>query len=223
MITDYFTKLAHFFQCQDQAKSVAKKVWEGFFCVYSFPQCIYSDQGANFESELLAKLLALSGVSESHTSLYCPMGNGIGFIAPPRSKQKWPQMVQSLRFVCNRSIHETTIFAPFYLKFVRVPRVPIDLMLQSVLRDDSVGDYDSYVKSLVDDLCPPMLQAQRSSTRQEKLQSDQFNKSAKALPLAVDDQVLLANRGARVKRSLSDRWKPLVYTVVASKPALYIY
>lgn len=77
VITDHFTKLAHAFQCQDQtAKRVAKKLWDGFFCVYGFPQRIHTDQGANFESELLAKLLMLSGVSKSHTSPYHPMGNG---------------------------------------------------------------------------------------------------------------------------------------------------
>lgn len=55
VITDYFTKLAHEFQCQDQtAKKVAKKLWDGFFCVYGFPQRIHSDQGANFERKLIA-------------------------------------------------------------------------------------------------------------------------------------------------------------------------
>lgn len=82
MITNHFTKLAHAFQCQDQtAKSVVEKLWDGFFCVYGFLQCIHSDQGANFESELLAELLALSGVSKSHTSQWA-MGQRRGLIAP---------------------------------------------------------------------------------------------------------------------------------------------
>ncbi|KAL0194581.1 hypothetical protein M9458_008153, partial [Cirrhinus mrigala] len=39
VITDHFTKLAHAFPCQDQtAKRVAKKLWDGFFCVYG---CVY--------------------------------------------------------------------------------------------------------------------------------------------------------------------------------------
>lgn len=70
-ITDHFTKLPHAFQCRDQTtKTVAKKLWDGFFCVYGFPQSIHSDQGANFESELVAELLELSGVGKSHTSPY---------------------------------------------------------------------------------------------------------------------------------------------------------
>ncbi|KAJ8362451.1 hypothetical protein AAFF_G00374030 [Aldrovandia affinis] len=77
VITDHFTKLAHAFPCQDQtAKKVAKKLWDNFFCVYGFPQRLHSDQGANFQSELIAELLELAGVGQSRTSPYHPMGNG---------------------------------------------------------------------------------------------------------------------------------------------------
>lgn len=56
--------------------SVAKKLWDGFFCIYAFPQRIHSAQGANIESELVAELLDLAGIDKSHTSPYHPMGNG---------------------------------------------------------------------------------------------------------------------------------------------------
>ncbi|KAI5616605.1 hypothetical protein C0J50_23850, partial [Silurus asotus] len=102
VITDHFIKLAHAFPCRNQsAKSIAKKLWDGFFCIYGFPQYIHSNQGANFESELIAELLHLAGVDKSRTSPYHPMGNGgterfnrtLGSMLtslPPESKQKWP-------------------------------------------------------------------------------------------------------------------------------------
>ncbi|TWW77028.1 hypothetical protein D4764_12G0004180 [Takifugu flavidus] len=96
-------------------------------------------------------------------------------------------------------------------------------MFKSVLQDDTVCDYATYVKSLVDDLSSAMLQAQRSSTKEQKHQLDQYNKRAKGLPLCVGDQVLVANKGARGKRKLADKWELVVCTVVASKPALHIY
>uniref|UniRef100_A0A669EIA0 Gypsy retrotransposon integrase-like protein 1 n=1 Tax=Oreochromis niloticus TaxID=8128 RepID=A0A669EIA0_ORENI len=234
VITDHFTKLAHAFQCQDQtAKRVAKKLWDGFFCVYGFPQRIHSDQGASFESELLAELLVLGGVAKSLTSPYHPMGNGtterfnrtLGNMLrslPPRSKQKWPQMIQSMTFVYNCTAHETTGFAPFYLMFGRVPRLPVDLMFRDVLHDDTICDYDTYVKSLMNDLRSAMLQAQEHSTMEQRHQSDQYNRKVKGLPLSLGDQVLLANKGVRGKRKLSDKWEPVVYTVVDLDPALHI-
>lgn len=67
VVTDHFTKLAHAFTNQT-AKQVAKKLWDHVFCVYGFPERIHTDQGANFESELVVELLSLSGVSKSHTT-----------------------------------------------------------------------------------------------------------------------------------------------------------
>ena len=235
VITDHFTKLAHAFPCQDQtAKKVAKKLWDSFFCIYGFPQRLHSDQGANFESELIAELLKLSGVDKSHTSPYHPMGNGgterfnrtLGNMLrslPLRSKQKWPQMIQTMTFVYNCTVHETTGFAPFYLMFGRVPRLPVDLLFKNVLHDVTVCDYDAYVKSLLEDLHCAMELAQKNCTAEQRHQCDQYNKRVKGQPLSLGDQVLLANKGVRGKCKLSDKWMPVIYTVVASKPALHIY
>ncbi|KAK0133435.1 Retrovirus-related Pol polyprotein from transposon 412 [Merluccius polli] len=253
VITDHFTKLAHAFPCQDQtARKLAKKLWDNFFCVYGFPQRLHSDQGANFESELIAELLELAGVNKSRTSPYHPMGNGgterfnrtLGNMLrslPARSKQKWPQMIQTMTFVYNCTAHETTGFAPFYLMFGRVPRLPVDLLFKNVLRDETVCgpylalsaidftgkigpcDYNAYVKSLASDLHSAMLLAQRNSAIEQQHQSDQYNKKVKGLPLSIGDQVLVANKGGRGKRKLADKWEPVVHTVVASKPSLHIY
>ncbi len=235
VITDHFTKLAHAFPCQNQsAKSVAKKLWDGFFCIYGFPQRVHSDQGASFESELIAELLDLAGVDKSRTSPYHPMGNGgterfnrtLGNMLrslPPRSKQKWPQLVQTMTFVYNCTAHETTGFAPFYLMFGRVPRLPVDLMFQSVLRDESICDYNDYVQSLIKDLQSAMVLAQKNSTAEQKHQSDQYNKRVKGLPLSVGDHVLVANKGCRGKRKLADKWEPTMYSIVSSNPSLHIY
>ena len=77
VLTDHFIKLAHAFPCSNQtAKQVARKIWDKVFCVYRFAEHIHTDQGANFESELITELLKLSGVAKSHTTAYHPMGNG---------------------------------------------------------------------------------------------------------------------------------------------------
>ncbi|CDQ95193.1 unnamed protein product [Oncorhynchus mykiss] len=61
VVTDHFTKLAHAWPCRNQtAKQVARNLWDHVFCVYGFASRIHTDQGANFESELIAELLKLS-------------------------------------------------------------------------------------------------------------------------------------------------------------------
>ncbi len=107
VVTDHFTKLAHAFPCANQlAKQVARKLWDRVFCVYGFPSRIHTDQGANFESSLLAVLLKLSGVAKSHTTAYHPMGNGgverfnrtsgsMLRTLPLKEKHKWPEQIQT--------------------------------------------------------------------------------------------------------------------------------
>ncbi len=61
VITDHFTKMACAFSCRDQsAKQVAKILWDKFFHIFGFPERIHSDQGANFESQLIRELLEVA-------------------------------------------------------------------------------------------------------------------------------------------------------------------
>ena len=84
-----------------------------------------------------------------------------------------------MTFVYNCTAHETTGFAPFYLMFGRVPRLPVDLLFKNVLRDETVCDYDAYMKSLASDLHSAMLLSQRNSAIEQKHQSDQYNKRSR--------------------------------------------
>lgn len=86
VVTDHFTRLAHAFYCPDQtAKQVARRLWDNFFCYYGFPERIHSDQGANFESELIAALLQVSGVRSPTLQLITQRGMG----QPSASTAHW--------------------------------------------------------------------------------------------------------------------------------------
>ncbi|KAJ8417020.1 hypothetical protein AAFF_G00282470 [Aldrovandia affinis] len=233
--TDHFTKMAYAFPCRNQtAKQVARKLWDCVFCVYGFPERIYSDQGASFESELVSELLQLSGVAKSHTTTYHPMGNGgterfnrtLGNMLralPLRAKQEWPQQIQMQIFAYNATIHETTGYAPFHLMFGRIPRLPVDVMFKSVLHDPVVADFSSYSKSLLTYLSEAARIAQQRSTKEQEHQACQYNKKVKGVSLQVGDRVLLTNKGERGKKKLADKWDPMVYTVIERNPKTHIY
>ena len=226
VVTDHFTKLAQAYLCPNQsAKAVANQLWNNFFCVYGFPERIHSDQGANFESSLIAEMLIAAGVQKSRTTPYHPMGNGAverfnrtlgGMIRalPPKAKHRWPQHLKSLTFAYNATVHETTGFAPFQLMFGRTPRLPVDLLFGSVLQDDQLVDYDAYVQGLRHDLAEAIKIAQTSSTKQQQRQAALYNRKFRGAAVEVGDRVLLANKGERGKRKLADRWDSHLHTVV---------
>ena len=224
--TDHFTKMAHAFLCPNQsAKAVAHQLWNNYFCIYGFPKRLHSDQGANFESALIAELLSVAGVHKSHTTPYHPMGNGscermnrtLGNMIralPPRAKHRWPNALKSLTFAYNCTVHETTGYAPFLLMFGRVPRLPVDVVFGSVLTDQEVVDYDRYIESLRKDMREAMAIAQTVATKQLQRHADLYNRKVRGAPVELGDHVLLANKGERGKRKLADRWENTVYVVV---------
>uniref|UniRef100_A0A8C6SL91 Integrase catalytic domain-containing protein n=1 Tax=Neogobius melanostomus TaxID=47308 RepID=A0A8C6SL91_9GOBI len=235
VVTDHFSKMAHAFPCKNQsAKQVARRLWSDFFCVYGFPKRIHSDQGANFESSLMKELLALSGVQKSHTTPYHPMGNGITErfnrtlgnmirALPPQSKARWPQMLQMLTFCYNCTEHETTGFAPFYLMFGRVPRLPVDIVFQHVLEGTPVVDHHEFIAALRRDLAEASRIALQNSRTAQARQTENYNRKAKGAALVVGDQVLLANRGERGKRKVADKWVSTVFEVVSVRPGVNVY
>ena len=64
--TDHFTKYAQAYPCRNQkATTTARVLWEQFIRHYGFPQKIISDQGRNFESQLIKDLCAMALVITS--------------------------------------------------------------------------------------------------------------------------------------------------------------
>ncbi len=77
VITDHFTKFARVIPTKNEtAKTTAKALLENLINLYGYPSRIHSDQGRNFESELIKQLCELTGMSKSRTTPYHPAGNG---------------------------------------------------------------------------------------------------------------------------------------------------
>lgn len=77
MVTDVFSKFTQAYPTKDQrASTVARILMERWFDVYDVPTLIHSDQGRNFEGELLKHLCHLYGVQKSRSTPYHPEGNG---------------------------------------------------------------------------------------------------------------------------------------------------
>lgn len=71
---------------------------------------------------------------------------------PPRHKNKWPKILQTLTFAYNCTAHESTGYAFFYLLYGRIPRLPVNVMFHNVERDNNITDHDSYVNRVREEL-----------------------------------------------------------------------
>lgn len=142
---------------------------------------------------------------------------------PPQYKSKWPQMLQMLTFCNNCTVHETTGFAPFYLMFGRIPRLPIDIMFHHVLENDSIVSHHEFVNHLRKDLSEAAQIAQKHAYGEQDRHAKIYNHKVKGLPLTVGDRVLLANRGEKGKRKVADRWDSTPFDVVSVRSGVNVY
>ncbi len=76
--------------------------------------------------------------------------------------------IQTLSFLHNCTISETTGYAPFYLMFGCMPCLAIDILFFSLLNDPAVTSCDTFVTSLVKDLKEASLIAQACYKRTKK-------------------------------------------------------
>ena len=104
---------------------------------YGFPARIHSDQGQCFESNLIKELGTIADVEKSGTTPYHPMGNGqverfnqtllqmLGTLEESK-KSDWKAHVPSLVHASNSTFHDSTGYSPYFLMFVRHPRLAIE-------------------------------------------------------------------------------------------------
>ena len=139
VITDHFTRYALAYPSKTQtAQATARILWDNFICHYGFPEKFISDQGRNFESDLIKELCKIAGVQKLHTTPYHPQGNGqwerfnstlcnmLGTLSE-EEKSNWKSYLGCMTHAYNCTKHASTTYSPYYLMFGRHPRLPIDV------------------------------------------------------------------------------------------------
>ena len=145
------------------AKTTAEAFYNNFILNFGIPTRLHSDQGANFESDIIQELCNLTNMKKSHTTPYHPHGNA----GPERfnrtlldmlgtlncdQKQDWKKYVSSLVYFYNCTPHESTKFTPYELMFGRKPKLPIDLEYECVSGESQAKSTKEYINDLKDRL-----------------------------------------------------------------------
>ena len=227
VVTDHFTKLAHAVPTRNQtAKTTAQALYE-FFFQYGFPKRLHSDQGRNFESEIIRELCKLTGIAKSHTTPYHPMGNGVcerfnktllDMLGTLDSKQKedWKSYVKPLVHAYNASRHDSTGQAPFFLMFGRHPRLPIDVAMGVVpqaTQSDVRNKGPKYIVQLRERLEEAYKLASKAATKSAQRYKAKYDQKIRGSGLSVGDRVLVKKVAFQGKHKLANRWEDDVYRV----------
>ena len=209
------------------AMTMARVLYNNYFSVFGFPQCLMSDQGTEFCGKVIAAMCSLLGVEKIHTTPYHPQTNGsaervhqtlqrmIGKLDPEK-RRKWPAHIGSIIIAYNSTRSLVTGYSLYYLMFGRRPRLPINLLFPTRWTQMLTCTIDEYVASLYDHLWESLAIAQDCAVKEAQRQKRLYDRKVGATELRPGDHILVhldAFRGQR--RKLKNRWGDDLHTVVA--------
>lgn len=207
-------------------------LWEKFFLTYGFPSRVLSDQGRDFESNLIKELCKAAGINKCRTTPYHPSGNPVErwnrtLLNMLRSldgpaKRDWKVSLSSVVHEYNCCIHSSTGCSPYYFFFGRHPRLPIDLAF-GMDKDMSQKSPLKYVQEMKNNLKNAYDRAKESMADRAARNKSRYDIAAHAADLEVGDLVLVRRIGHRVSGKLSDKWEESVYTITAKSSNIPVY
>lgn len=227
VVTDHFTRYAQAYPTTNQtARTTARILFEKFFVHYGFPTRIHSDQGANFESDLIKELCQLAGMVKTHTTPYHPMGNGmverfnqtllkmLGTLSEDK-KSDWKSHVGPLVHAYNVTVHPSTGFSPYFLMFGRQPKLAVDALLGLGGDEITAKTKNEYARKLRERLTSAYEKARETALKAAETNKEYYDKKVKSVELNVGDLVLVRNVGVRGKHKIADNWEDQPYVVIA--------
>ena len=131
VVVDHFTRYVQAFVTKNHtAMTTARVLYNNYFSVFGFPQCLMSDQGTEFCGKVIVAMCSLLGVEKIRTTPYHPQTNGlaervhqmlqcmIGKLDPEK-RRKWLAHIGSIIIAYNSTRSLVTGYSPYYLMFGR--------------------------------------------------------------------------------------------------------
>ncbi|KAK3108916.1 hypothetical protein FSP39_018571 [Pinctada imbricata] len=228
VITDHFTRYAQAIPTKNQtAKTTADVLFNNFILHYGIPLKLHSDQGAQFESNIIKELCSIMGITKSRTTPYHPMGNGVcerfnrtllkmlGTLENSQ-KQDWKTYISPIVHAYNCTRQETTQQSPFFLMFGREPRLPVDVVF-GTNQSSPKTSLNDYIESLRSKLQHSYDLAQEHIKKAQTRQKKTYDIKVRGAILQPGDRVLTKIVAWDGKHKLSDKWDEDAY-IVHSQP-----
>ena len=219
VVEDYFTKFVNLYALPNQtAQSVVQCLFEDYVLVHGIPEVLHSDQGRQFEAEIVQRLCQLLGIKKSRTAPYNPKSDGMverfnRTLIDQLAKTllacggEWDAYLKHVAFAYNTSVHACTNYTPYYLTHGREARVPVDVLVPSQQgHSDLFSSQGDYVTSLVGRLETAFSAARQSSTSAREKQKLYHDGAVRHKPYAEGDLVWLHNP-TEDRMKLAPHWK----------------
>ena len=150
VVVDYYTRwLKAYAIVYQDAHLIASKLVTKYFSRYGSPYCIHSDQGANFESNLLRKICNQYEIKTTKTTPYDAQGDGyikrmnrtsidtIALVAN-NANDIWDLRINLALKAIRPAVQSLTGLSPHFLMFEKEMQLPDDLVYEAV-KDETMS------------------------------------------------------------------------------------
>jgi transposase InsO family protein len=153
-VVDNFSKWAEGIPLRNkEAVTVARALMDVVFARFGLPLELLSDNGKEFDNQMLKEVCRLLGVDKLRTTVYKASTNGaverfhrtlnsmLGKVVSIHQKD-WDEMLPSVMAAYRASRHEATGYSPNFLMFGRENMAPLDVVYG--IPDGEESHYESY-------------------------------------------------------------------------------
>ena len=155
VITDHFSRHVQAYKIADKRTiTVAKCLYDQYFCHYGFPRRLMSDQGKEFCNNILQEMCYYLNIKKVQMTPYHSQSNGavervhqtlrrmIGKL-DNKCRKNWPDHLSSITHAYNSTRSQITGYLPYFLMMVHRPRLPVDLLFPTSRNYPRLKEYTS--------------------------------------------------------------------------------
>ena len=140
-VIDHLTRFLVLAPLKDKTMAtVARTLVDRVFSVFGTPESVHSDQGTEFENDLVRELQRVFGFRKTRTLPYRPQGNSVlervhstmhGMLAmyTDVAGDDWAELLPLIQLAHNTAYNKTLHETPYMLMFGRRVRLPVDVIL----------------------------------------------------------------------------------------------
>ena len=201
-ITDHFTKYVKAIPLPNQtAETIADAFVRGWVAVFGAPHMLHTDQGRNFDSELIAEVCKMFNIYKTRTTAYHPAGNGLTerynrcimdmIHAHVRlDPSEWDRALALACYAYNSTPHTSTGLEPNRLMLGRNTYMPVDRMMPANINSQHKTVLE-YARELDDNVRNAHRIARERINRAATSQKKYYDRSAHLNRYKVGDTVQL--------------------------------
>ena len=201
VVQDYFTKWVEICPMPDQtAETVANFLVDLVFARFGCCRYLNTDQGTNFESQVMREVCKLFGTQKTRTTPYHPRGDGMverhnrtieGMMAlwTNTHQTDWDVHLPLLAMAYRSAPHDTTFETPNMLNFGREVTVPVDLVMAEPPDGDREDNRSQYAANLQEKLKTAQEAARAHMTHQMISQKRHYDQNVRLVTYQEGDLV----------------------------------